>query len=137
MKKRIGFALLCIPWSLLLLLAFSCVKNQAGQTVPQAPEKTWRDIITADHAVLVAEQTRRAMACKATPAATVCVAINKAGAAENVARDALNVYCQFSPADPPEKACVPVASALTALQLALGQLSDLTAQVQVLSGATP
>jgi len=121
----------------LALVMLGCVKNQAGQTVPQPPEKTWRDIITADHAVLVAEQTRRATACKANPTASVCVAINKAGAAENIARDALNVYCQFSPADPPTKACAPVPSALAALQSALGQLSDLTTQVQVLSGATP
>lgn len=119
----------------LLLASYGCVKNQSRQVVPQPPERTWRDMIAASHGVIAREQQAHLSGCKAMPAAPVCVLINRAGAAENLANKALATYCQFLPSDSADKKCVPVSSALEGLQSAMGNLSDLTAQLQVLAGA--
>lgn len=121
---------------LLILAAMmnGCQKNQAGQNVPQPPEKTWRDIVVSTGAILATEQRNHLDECKAQPSDTACVAINKAGAAHNLARVQLATYCQFAPNDPPDKTCVPVPSALAGLQSAIANLQDSIAQLQAIVG---
>jgi hypothetical protein len=98
------------------------------------PDQTARNIITASNAVLVTAQAQHRASCKADPSQTVCQTINRAGAVQNVAIDALSIYCQFTPQSPASQTCVPVKSALPALQAALTNLSVTTADLKKLIG---
>ena len=60
-------------------------------------EKNFRDGIAAFHGFLIQAQDHHEVECKAVPTKTLCVSINKAGDALNIARSALKVYCSGTP----------------------------------------
>ena len=60
-------------------------------------EKNFRDGIAAFHGFLIQAQDHHETECRAAPTKTLCVSINKAGDALNIARAALKVYCSGTP----------------------------------------
>jgi hypothetical protein len=111
-----------VVFSAVLLLVVGC--TPADQTA--------RNIIAASNAVLVTAQAQYKTQCISAPSGRVCVAINTAGAAQNVALDALATYCQFTPQSPVAQACIPAKSALPALKAALANLQTITAYLKTL-----
>jgi len=97
-------------------------------------EQSARNVIVASSAVLSTAQSEFKAVCTVAPTQTVCVAINKAGAAENLAIDSLEAYCGFTATSDPSTVCVPVASAQAALQAAVANLNQLITDLKPLLG---
>lgn len=95
-----------------LLLATGCPKL----------EVVARDGIASAKGVIETQQALNLAACQADPAKEICVNINKAVAAHNVAVDALSAYCGFTESSSATDACVPVKGFEAALRGALGNL---------------
>ena len=128
MKKRMGMFLLVCTMAL-LTQAFTC--NTAA---------TARDTIATSFGYLTWAQSNYKATCTANPAQTPCVLINKAIPVNNLAIDALEIYCggvapvgqtPFAQGGP----CVAVSSALPALQSALANLGPIIADLKALANA--
>lgn len=113
MKK----SLLLLP---IILLLVSCTPY----------EQTVRNSIAASQGVLKTAQLKYHDTCVVNPTQTPCVVINKAIDVQHVVKDALYIYCGFVPTDDPTKVCVPVKSALPALQSAIANLNQATADLK-------
>ena len=107
---------ICIP-------QFGCGETYAKQA---------RDIIATSNALLMTAQAQYKASCIANPAQSICVAINSAGAAQNLALDGLSLYCGFTASSPAGTVCTPVSSALSALQAAIANLNTITADLRTL-----
>jgi len=128
-NRRLWLLFAGVPWTLALL----CIMVVGCGETTQASA---RDVIATANALLITAQAQYKTSCIANPAQTVCIAINKAGAAQNVALDALSVYCGFTSSTPAGTVCTPVASGLAALQGALANLGAVTADLKSLLGVT-
>jgi hypothetical protein len=126
--KRTGMFLLICTLAL-MTQAFTC--NTAA---------TARDTIATSYGYLTWAQSNYKTTCMANPAQTPCVLINKAIPINNLAIDALEIYCggtapvgqvPFAQGGP----CVAVSSALPALQSALANLGPIIADLKALTNA--
>jgi len=116
--KRIRIALLLVA-ALPLLAISSCDKAKSARDA----------IATASGTIAFAQQQ-----CAKVPAQAFCKLVPKSVAAENLAIDALETYCGFTPATPAGTACVAVASAKAGLDTALANLSQSTSDIKALGG---
>lgn len=80
------------------------------------------------------QQTQHLAECQAAPTKNVCQVINQSVAAQNLAIDALSIYCADAAflADPDHAPCHPVKDAAPKLQLALKNLSATIGNVKAL-----
>jgi hypothetical protein len=95
-----------------------------------SPEQISRDAIAASNGVISSAQAQNHDACVAAPSGSNCILINKAIDGQHFVKSSLDVYCQFSPSDAPDKVCVPLKAALPALQSAVSNLNALTNSVK-------
>jgi hypothetical protein len=72
-----------------------------------APEKSARDSIAAGKGVLVTLQQQHGDSCRANPQQPLCQEINRGVALQNVAIDALEVYCSGPEFDAGTGPCQP------------------------------
>lgn len=127
MKKRaltIGF-LVCM---ILITCAFT-----ACPTGP--PELLARDGIAAAKGFIETQQQLHLAECQAAPTESICVGINKAVAAQNLAIDALAIYCASPDFSQNKGPCVPNKSAEPKLREATDQLNDVLKQLEAMTGA--
>jgi len=112
----------------------------AGCPQTQTPESTARDAIGAAGGFLSAAQTTHLSECQAAPTKSICVAIKKGIEAQRATADGLAIYCAGMPAAGVTPyvqggACVPIASALSALTAAVSNLNSIVNDVKTLAGA--
>lgn len=105
---------------LLPLLLISCLLLLGCTPV----EQNARDGIATAAAVLRFAQTKYGPSCTANPKQAICQNINKAVHANNLAIDALESYCQLTPASDPTLPCKPVKALEPALASALANLNQ-------------
>jgi hypothetical protein len=105
----------------LSLVACTPIENQA------------RDTIAALGGLLGAAQVQNQAACQADNTQNVCVIINKAVAGQNALVTATEAYCGWSvtspPGDPTTK-CVPVKTALGALQTSISNANTFITELK-------
>jgi hypothetical protein len=109
--------------TVVLLCGFSCspIQNQARNTA------------AALQGAIVAAQGQYQATCTSNPSQTQCTLINKAIAAQNALITADEAYCNWSQANPPSDpnaTCVPVTSAVTALQTAINNATSFISQLK-------
>lgn len=93
-------------------------------------EQSVRDSIAASKGVIITVQAKYHDSCVAGPTQQPCVAINKAIDVQHLVKDALYTYCSFVSTDDPTKKCIPVKSALPALQSAVANLNQTTTDLK-------
>lgn len=123
-----------VPILLLLAVTIACTPI----------EQNARDTSAALKGAIESAQAQYLDTCKATPAQTVCVDINKAVAGQNALITSIEAYCGWSQTAPPadlNAACVPVKTAETALQSAISNANLLVAELKAIisapKGVTP
>jgi len=122
-------------WLLLVLFLGGCtpVEQQA------------RDALAASQGFIAQAQKNHQAECSQTPTkAFPCAMINQAVGAQNLAIDALEVYCGWTASDVADAAagksvhaCVPVKTAADPLKAALSNLNRILADYKAASGGTP
>jgi len=95
-----------------------------------------RDAIAGAKGFIEAQQEVHLASCQADPAQSKCVAINKAVAAQNLAIDALQLYCGSKEFLEQGAACTPNKEFEPKLQEALRDLDTIVAQVKALLGSS-
>jgi hypothetical protein len=91
-----------------------------------------RDVSAALGGVLTAAQTQN-QACKVNPTMPNCILINKGIAAQNALITSAEIYCGWSPVNPPtdpNTKCVPVKSAEAAVTAAIGNANLLITEIK-------
>lgn len=111
-------ALFVLPF--LLLVACSPVEQQA------------RNSAAALQGAIIAAQAKYHDSCVANTSQSPCQDINKAVSGENALITAIETYCGWSTAAPPDPGakCVPVKSAVGVLNAAIGNANALTLQIK-------
>lgn len=126
MKKQLT-VLLVVLLVALATTAFTC--NNA-----QPIEKTARDgIATANGYITAAKNKHPECSPQQHPenqSMAQCQVIKHGIDTVNVSVSALSTYCQFGPADPPEKQCVPVKTAQDGLVAALNNMNQTMTDVK-------
>ena len=117
--------LILMPVLLLCLVAAKCPDEKI-------PEQIARDAVAASKGAIQTAQAKYLATCRQDASQPPCLAIDRAVHAQNVAVDALSVYCQFTPASPAEAKCRPVQSAYDGLKSAVGNLDQSTVDVKEL-----
>lgn len=115
------FGVVLVVFLMLLCVACSPIENQS------------RDAAAALSGSIVAAQSKYGDNCTANPKQDVCVAINRAVSGENALVTAVEAYCGWAstlaPPDP-KATCVPVKTAIAALQTAIANAGVLTIQIK-------
>lgn len=96
----------------------------------QPLEVSARDGIVTASAIIKAKQSKWRVTCQANPSVTECQNINKAGAALNVAIDALNAYCTSDAFNNNIGPCEPKAAFTVKLKNALSDLNRIKKDVE-------
>lgn len=120
---------------LLLVAVMAC--GFTGCTTP--PEQVARNVLAGASGAVANAQTKYATQCQANPKGSVCETINRTVDGQNAAITALETYCGFEltgnlPA--PSATCVPVKSALPALQTAVANLNQLVTELKSAAGVS-
>jgi hypothetical protein len=119
--KRFGtiilFALNVIVWG----FALGC----------QPVEVSARDGIAAFRGYLVSAQSRHTLECiQAKGALPICDTLRRADASLNVAKDALELYCGWTPHSEPQATCEKNKSAQAALNTALANMQKMSTDIK-------
>jgi hypothetical protein len=108
-------------------------------------EQQARDALAASQGFLMQAQKNHQAECSQTPKKDFpCGTINQAVGAQNLAIDALEVYCGWTASDVADAAagktvhaCVPVKTAADPLKAALSNLNRILKDYKAASGGTP
>ena len=108
-------------------------------------EQQTRDALAASQGFIMQAQQNHQAECSQTPKKSFpCAMINEAVGAQNLAIDALEVYCGWTASDVADAAagktvhaCVPVKTAADPLKAALSNLNRILHDYKAASGGTP
>ena len=135
MKQHIRYFIKCVNWLVAVLLLGGCspVENQA------------RDALAASQGFIIQAQKNHQAECSQTPKKDFpCGIINQAVGAQNLAIDALETYCSWTPQDVADAAagktvhpCVETKTAEDTLKSALANLNRILKDYKTASGGTP
>ena len=108
-------------------------------------EQQARDALAASQGFIMQAQKNHQAECSQTPKKSFpCAMINQAVGAQNLAIDALEVYCGWTASDVADAAasktvhaCVPVKTAADPLKAALSNLNRILKDYKLTSGGTP
>lgn len=116
------------PWAAILALPLLLTLIGCPSVVTTA-----RDTAAALNGAIVAAQAQHQTQCTAAPTQAACVTINKGIDAENLLITTIQTYCGWSPTVAPANPtapCVPVPSALAALNQAVSNANTIIPEVK-------